>query len=107
MSLLDSNQLAAVEAVLRGLLSGQHASLSLSFNDHASNYVSAAQWLDEPSYPKGKFVSPDEKAKARATNCIWELQWYPDTPVGFYRIAASSLTALLEHVAATSSMEAK
>ena len=43
------------------------------------------------------WVSPEEKQKALDTGEIWEMQWYPDTPVGFCKIVASTLEALLEH----------
>jgi hypothetical protein len=42
-----------------------------------------------------EWTSLDEKQKAMDTEEIWTLQWYPNTPVGFYRISASSLDALL------------
>ena len=42
------------------------------------------------------WVSPEEREKALATGEIWEMQWYPNTPVGFYKKVASSLQALME-----------
>jgi len=84
-----------LEASLRKLLKGEFSSLSISFNGHAPNYHDAAQaskdgilGLDDDDW-----VSPEEKDRAIAGNCVWEIQWYPNTPIGFYRVAASSLAA--------------
>ena len=38
---------------------------------------------------------PGEREKALATGDIWELQWYPNTPVGFHFRLAASLEAVL------------
>lgn len=43
------------------------------------------------------WINDEEREKALATGEIWTLQWYPDTPVGFHRLAAASLESLLEH----------
>ncbi len=63
--------------------------LSLSHNDHRGVYESLEQYYDAAD-----FVSVDEWIKALAEDSVWVLHWYPDTPVGFYRMAASSLEAL-------------
>jgi hypothetical protein len=44
----------------------------------------------------GDWASSDEKLKALDTGQIWTIQWYPDTPVGFHRVAASTLSAAIE-----------
>jgi hypothetical protein len=48
----------------------------------------------EQYYDAEDFVSVEEWHKALAEDSVWILHWYPDTPVGFYRMAASSLEAL-------------
>jgi len=89
-----------IERQLRGLLKGEYSQLILTFNDFASNYVTAKQWDEELSDAfHGDWVSEDEKQKALATNSVWTLQWYPDTPVGFFAIHASSLAAIFAHIA--------
>lgn len=42
------------------------------------------------------WVSLEEKQKALDTGELWTLQWYPNTPVGFYKVAAAGLEKLLE-----------
>lgn len=90
-----------LEAMLRGLLKGEFSSLHLTFNDgNGPNYMSVKDWLTEgPEWAQGDWVSDDEREKGIATNSMWQLQWYPDTPIGSYTIAASSLTALVRHMA--------
>ena len=41
------------------------------------------------------WVSEEQRQKAIATDSVWELHWYPDTPIGFIRLLACDLTALV------------
>ncbi len=82
-----------IEAKLRGLLKGEHSSLILSFNDASGPKYSTVKEMDEDG-GHGDWVSDEERDRAYAANSEWVLQWYPDTPIGFYAIRASSLSAL-------------
>lgn len=94
------------EKALRGLLKGEFSSLTIGFNDlHACNYKDARGWSEMMGEPCGEmetyndlrvWVSPEERDKALAENSVWSAQWYPDTPVGFCTLYASSLFALIE-----------
>lgn len=85
-----------LESILLGLLKGQHSSLRISFNeDNGPNYQTVAECADDHYW-----VSEEEKQKGSDTNRMWEIQWYPDSPVGSHSIAASSLEALLAYVRA-------
>lgn len=66
----------------------------LSHNENRSSYMSVAKWIDTLGIEDDEWVSIEEKAKAVATESVWCLQWYPDTPVGFYRVFASSVEAI-------------
>ena len=46
---------------------------------------------EEPNW-----VSTRERDKALKTDTMWELHWYPETPISFRVLYACSLTALLE-----------
>ena len=91
-----------LEAKLRGLLNGEFSSLTISFNEmNAPNYTTVEQWLEkEPADGpfSGDWISTEEREKAIATNSWWNVQWYPDTPIGSYEASASSLTALLAYL---------
>lgn len=97
----EREKIAEIEALLRSLLQGKFSSLTIGFNDdHACNYQTAAEW-DE--YEAGadsrlEWVSEIERERARSENSVWSIQWYPDTPIGFHALAASSLSALIQGV---------
>lgn len=90
-----------LESDLRALLKGEHSSLSISFNEeNGPNYQTVGEWVAEEhsGIKDDDWVAPGEKEKAIATNSIWTAHWYPDTPIGFYRVHASTLDALLDYV---------
>jgi hypothetical protein len=63
--------------------------LHLSHNEHKDVYESIQDFYDAKD-----FVSPEEYIKAIDENSVWQLQWFPDTPIGFHIICASSLEAI-------------
>jgi hypothetical protein len=63
--------------------------LFLSHNEHRDVYETIEEFYD-----KDDFVSDDEWKKALAEDSVWMLHWYPETPIGFHRIYASSLEAI-------------
>ncbi len=73
------------------------AALYLSHNEHRSYYETVEQWASRAE-PGGEpdWVSPEQRAKAIATDSVWDLQWYPETPIGFCRLLACDLGVLLE-----------
>jgi hypothetical protein len=84
-----------LEKLLRGLLKGEHSSLTLSFNEHCASYQNAAEAESVGDFEHFDWVSEDERKAAIAANSVWVLHWYPNTPVGFRALGASSLPALL------------
>jgi hypothetical protein len=78
-------------------------SLSLTHNQPRDYHETVKEYLDDDiNSDRIEWVSEEEKQKAIATNEIWEIQWYPDTPIGFYCVAASTLDALMDGVQDTS-----
>jgi hypothetical protein len=77
------------------------AGLSLTHNEHKTVYRSAADWIDDIESLCGEmqWTSDAEKALAIARDSIWQLHWYPVTPVGFHAVYASTLGAILDWVA--------
>lgn len=71
--------------------------LYLTHNEHRDYYETLQEWLDgSGSHLKQcDWVSEEQRLKALATGEIWVLQWYPDTPVGFYIFCAADLDVLL------------
>lgn len=89
--------IADLEKRLRGLLKGEFSSLTIGFNDDpAPNYMSVGDAVRDMAHlDDADWVSPEEREAAVAQNSLWSIQWYPDTPVGFHRLQASSLAALI------------
>jgi hypothetical protein len=75
-------------------------SLTVTFNDHAISYQTAAQWWhdEEQSECPPEWPSEEEKRKALETNSVWLCYWNPDTPVGSCVVAAASFETLMMHV---------
>jgi len=63
--------------------------LRLIHNEHRDVYETVEQFYDA-----NDFISEEEWRKAIAEDSVWVLHWYPNTPVGFIRIAASTLEAI-------------
>lgn len=63
--------------------------LHLIHNEHRDVYETIENFYDFES-----FISQEEFTKAIAEDSVWVLQWYPETPIGFHRISASTLEAL-------------
>jgi hypothetical protein len=85
---------------LLALLHGTFSSLSIGFNeDHACNYVTAQGWRDEFGFYRGdgddriNWASDADRLNAIETNSVWTIQWYPQTPVGFCCVGASTFEA--------------
>jgi hypothetical protein len=85
------------------LLNGKYSSLKIGFNDdHACNYVTAEGWRDEYGFYTGdetdiiKWASEEEREKAIRENSVWTIEWYPNTPVGFCCVGASTFQAAAE-----------
>lgn len=70
------------------------AGLMIRHNDHKNVYETIEQY--ERGDSSDYWISEEERQKAIETDELWELQWYPETPVGFYMIYGSTLEAVLE-----------
>lgn len=77
-------------------------SLSLEHNRHKCYYQTAAQFAAESDASECPvdWASPEEREKAIREDSVWELMWYPDTPIGSYHVAASSLEGLAAYIEA-------
>ena len=67
--------------------------LYLTHNEHRDWYESIEDFIANRELA-GDFPSEEEHLKAVAEDSLWVLHWYPETPIGFHRVAASSLEAI-------------
>ncbi|MBP2661952.1 MAG: hypothetical protein H6Q69_4984 [Firmicutes bacterium] len=72
--------------------------LYLTHNNHKDYYLTATQAIEDEEKDECPVCWENEESKqeARDTNEIWTLQWYPETPIGSYHIAAPTLEKLLK-----------
>jgi len=69
--------------------------LFLSHNEHRGYYQKLPEFIED-SNMADDFESPEAMNRSIETDECWVLQWYPDTPVGFIRVAAPTLDECLE-----------
>lgn len=91
-----------VVEIVEAKLPRHDCSLTLCHNEHRDYYLTCEQAEAEAVARHGpatwSWVSPEQRAKALETNDYWSIQWYPDTPIGSYKVYAADLSALLEYV---------
>lgn len=79
-------------ATFEALLPRHDVSLHLEHNPQRGYYETVAEHdRDEQNH----WVSEAQRARAIAINDCWVLHWYPDTPIGSYRVYAADLAALI------------
>ncbi len=69
-------------------------------NEHRVFYETAQQAIGEDFgasvYRRDDFPDEAEIEKAIATDNVWTIHWYPETPVGFHIVCAATLERALE-----------
>lgn len=68
--------------------------LYLTHNEHRNYYEKLDQFIVDHGLVDD-FESPEALQRALDTDECWVLQWYPNTPVGFCRVAAPTLEEVL------------
>lgn len=69
--------------------------LFLTHNEHRDYYEKLEKYIVDQDI-KDDFADDAALLRAIDTDECWVLQWYPDTPIGFYRVAAPTLEECLE-----------
>lgn len=77
-------------------LPSHKAGLYLTHNQHKDYYEKIEDHLQEyPGFDDDNFVSAEDRQKCIDTDELWELQWYPETPVGSHKVCGSTLDVVL------------
>lgn len=74
----------------------EHLTLSIQHNDHKSYYLSIEKYFED--HPQLQKIDVDIKKRCIENNSIWEIQWYPKTPISFYYVCAPTLEEALRLV---------
>ncbi len=67
--------------------------LHLTHNEYKDYYTPLTDAIEQEG--NDEWIE-GEREKSLLTGDIWILQWYPETPVGFYRVVGSTLEAVLK-----------
>lgn len=74
------------------------ASAHITHNQHLSYYETVVQREEnDADWFKGAWVSDESRAYAIEHNELWEMQWYPETPIGFNNVAAGRWEDIVTH----------
>jgi hypothetical protein len=72
------------------------ASLHITHNQHKDYYETVESYTGNFGSDRESWVSDEQKKKSLETQELWELQWYPLTPVGSYCLWGADLDVLIE-----------
>ena len=73
--------------------------LYLTHNRHRDYYETVEELLAKVDHIDDEWASPEARQRAIDTGELWELQWYPRTPIGSHSIMAPTLEELLAFAA--------
>jgi len=73
------------------------ASLHITHNENTTNYETVEQYIKdmEERDLALDWATPTSRQRAIETNSLWELQWYPNTPIGFNIVFGATLEEIL------------
>lgn len=72
------------------LLPAHKCELIITHNGHRNSYVSVAEYVARNDGPEN-FVSQEDYELAIKGDELWEIQWYPETPIGSYIVYGTTL----------------
>lgn len=91
---------------LKQLMNRCEYGVHLTINGHRDRNETAEQWIaQQKEAPASLYISNDAQAAILASNTIVDLQFYPYTPVCFYRIVHHDLDKALDEALANLEVE--
>lgn len=86
---------------LKKLMALCESGVHLTVNDHLGVYETASLALEKLEFcMPGLEIDPDVRAKIIETDTLIDLLFYPDNPVGFYRVLHHDLDSALDEALA-------
>lgn len=83
------------ESDIETMLPEHEASLHIQHNAHKGNYETIEAYTDWCKVHDEDWATPTSKQRAIATDSLWEIQWYPNSPVGFNVIYGATLQEVI------------
>lgn len=90
---------------LEQLIERCKGSVYLTANPQRSDYQTVRQWMVAREADGGVVADPDETDAFDAVDQLIELQFYPQTPVGFYVVFGCTVDAVLASAEALLAVE--
>lgn len=84
-----------IDKTANDLFPKHNCGLYLTHNRHKDMYETVEDLLNGEDKPDD-WATKTSRERAIKNDELWELQWYPDTPVGFHRIYAATLEEVLK-----------
>ena len=73
--------------------------LTIYHNPHKNGHQSVEEFVSGCDYDDDEWATEDSRQRASDTDELWVMQWYPETPIGFVRIAAATFNEMIEGAA--------
>lgn len=70
-------------------------SLHITHNQHKDYYEPVEQYLNARHIEKDD-IEPEDRIEIIKQDSLWEIQWYPITPISFYSVYAATLERCFE-----------
>lgn len=86
-----------IDKLKEKLCIGEFSHLIIQSNPHHANYESVESFIEWRKIDDEDFISLDEKKKCLDENKLWLIQWYPNSPIGFEILCASTFESIYNH----------
>jgi len=71
----------------------KHHQLVITHNEHHTSYETVESYLDRDERIE---ITKEDRDECIRLGEIWEIQWYPNTPISFYCVGGPSLERCLQ-----------
>jgi hypothetical protein len=75
----------------------KHLTMSIHHNDHKNVYESILQFIERNEWLR-ECITKEDLIICIEKDELWEIQWYPTTPISFNKVMSFSLERCLELV---------
>ena len=76
----------SIKLILEKIL--EHMSMSIEHNDHKNCYENIVEYINQKPMLRRKELSDEEYERCIKNDEIWEIRWYPITPISFHFVCA-------------------
>jgi hypothetical protein len=91
----ENGEPCAVAELIERALRGLPNSFYINFNEHSPE-IYGDLILEHAEHDAREWISDDDYLQALMTNHVWEVRYYPDTPVGFCSTKGATLENALK-----------